>query len=144
MSRALLTLAGQRERAQAVDLIRRAPINSRVEFKGPARSLDQNSTMWLWLTAIASKLDWHGQKYGAEDWKDNLMHAFRRARWMPSEDGGMVPIGLSTSGLSREEMSDFIELVIAFAARHGVTLPEIEPSSTTRAPARDNRVGEVV
>lgn len=135
MSRAEIILTGQTTRQQAISLVQRAPVNSRVEFKGPRRSNEQNSAMWLWLTAIATKLDWHGQHYGAEDWKDNLMHAYRKARWMPAEDGGMVPIGLSTSSLSREEMSEFIELVIAFAARHGVTLPEIEPSPQSSTPA---------
>lgn len=130
MSRALVVLYGRHDREKAAGWVSRAPVGSRVEFKGPARSLDQNSTMWLWLTALATKLDWHGQKYSPDDWKDYLMHSFKRARWMPDEDGGMVPIGMRTSDLSKEEMSDFIELIIAFATRHGVTLPELETSPT--------------
>jgi hypothetical protein len=126
MPKALLVLAGNSERARAHDWIKRAPVNSRVSFQGPRRSTDQNSTMWLWLTALATQLTWHGQRYSADDWKDYMMHALRKARWMPDEDGGMVPIGLRSSNLSKADMSDLIDLIAAFAARHGVTLPEIE------------------
>lgn len=125
MSRALVILASDFDRQKAIKWVRALPTNTRVEFKKPRRSLDQNSAMWLWLTALAEQLDWHGQRYTPEDWKDYMMHAFRRARWMPDEDGGMVPIGMRTSDLAKEEMSEFLELLIAFATRHGVTLPEL-------------------
>lgn len=132
MSRALLVLTDKHVRAKAADWVRRAPDLSRVEFKGPARSLDQNSMMWLWLTALATSLDWHGQRYSTDDWKDYLMHSFKRARWMPNEDGGMVPIGMRTSDLSSEEMSEFLELIMAFAARHDVTLPALSTTVVDR------------
>lgn len=124
MSRALIVLAGERERARAINWIATAPVNTRVELKAARRSLDQNSAMWAALTEIASQLEWHGQKYTAEDWKDYMMHALKRARWMPSEDGGMVPVGMRTSDLSKEEMGDLLTLIHAFAATHGVTLHE--------------------
>lgn len=120
MSRALLVLSGQDMKAKAHAWIDKAPWNTRVEFKGPRRTLDQNSALWLALTDIATQLTWHGQRYSPEDWKDYLMHALRRARWMPDEDGGMVPIGLRTSDLSKADFSDLLDLAFAFGARHGV------------------------
>jgi hypothetical protein len=122
VTRALIILAGDRERAKAINWIATAPVNTRVEFKAARRSLDQNAAMWAALTELASQLEWHGQKYTAEDWKDYLMHALKRARWMPDEDGGMVPIGMRTSDLSKAEMSDLLELIHEFAARHNITL----------------------
>jgi len=41
---------------------------------------------------------------------------------MPDEDGGQVPIGRSSSALTKSEMSLLMELIAAFAARHGVRL----------------------
>jgi hypothetical protein len=120
MSRALLVLSSQAIREKAARWVSIAPDGVRLEFKRPRRSLEQNSKMWAMLTEISEQLDWRGQRYTPEDWKDYLMHALRKARWMPDEDGGMVPIGMRTSDLSKDEMGDLIELMTEFGARHGV------------------------
>jgi hypothetical protein len=48
---------------------------------------------------------------------------------MPSEDGGMVPIGMRTSDLSKEEMGELIALIMEFATRHSVGLPDLEAAA---------------
>jgi hypothetical protein len=115
-----LILANDAIRERAISWVRGSPKDTRVTFQEPKRTLDQNALMWLWLTAVATQLDWHGQRYSADDWKDYFMHALRHGRWMPSEEGGMVPIGMRTSDLSKEEMSDLLEVIMEFAARHGI------------------------
>lgn len=120
MGRALLVLSSTAIREKAISWITKAPDDTRVTFQGPRRSLPQNDTMWLWLTRISEQLEWKGQRYSPEDWKDYLMHSLRRARWMPDEEGGMVPIGMRTSDLSKEEMSDLLEVIQVFCAKHGV------------------------
>lgn len=125
MSRALVVLAGDRERQRAHAWIAKAPVNSRVELKGPRRSLPQNDRMWAMLTDIASQVTWvDGRKYPPEDWKDYLMHALRKSRWMPDEDGGYVPIGMHSSELSKAEMGELQDLMEAFGASHGVQFTE--------------------
>lgn len=124
MSRALLILANDKVRERAAHWIKIAPVGTRVTFQAPRRSLDQNSKLWASLTDIATQLVWHGQRYSPEDWKDLLMASLRQARWMPAEDGGMVPIGMRTSDLSKGEMSDLLEIIMAFGANHGVTFSE--------------------
>lgn len=119
-----ITLHGERERQRVRDWLRNAPDLSRVTLDEPKRSYEQNKALWGALDDIAEQLDWHGQKYTPEDWKDYLMHALRRARWMPSEDGGMVPIGMSTSNLSWKDFSDLLELAHAFGAQHSVTFTD--------------------
>jgi hypothetical protein len=135
MSRALLILDSPQNRQRAHAWVIKAPFGTRLEFKAARRSTDQNAKMWCCLTEVASQLEWHGQKYTAEDWKDYFMHAMRRARWMPSEDGGLVPIGMRTSDLSKGEMVELIELVLAFGAEHGVIFNEPDESH------RDGRLG---
>lgn len=100
--------------------IDRAPAGMIVQFIENKRTLEQNSKLWPMLTDISTQLTWHGVKYPPEDWKDYLMHQLRGGRWMPAEEGGMVPVGFRTSELSRAEFSDLIEVVYAFGARHGV------------------------
>lgn len=126
MSRAVLILSGKAERDRAIQWICNAPVNTRVEFKRAKRSLDQNSRMWAMLTEIAEQLEWQGVKYTADDWKDYFMHALKKARWMPAEDGGMVPIGMHTSDLSKDEHSDLMEIITEFGARNGVVFRERE------------------
>ncbi len=125
MSRHLLTLYTDEDRKRARTYVNSAPTKTRVEFKAPARSKEQNDRMWLILTAI-SKLEWHGQRYTPEEWKDYMMHAYRGEKWMPAEDGGMVPIGRSTSDLSKHEFGELMELMESFCARQGINLPWVE------------------
>lgn len=94
-----------------------------VEFKKATRTTDQNAKMWAGLNDIAKQVDWHGQKLAPEDWKLILMEALsQELRLVPNLDGnGFVPLGRSSSRLTKGEMSDLIELMLAFGAKHGVT-----------------------
>jgi len=124
MSRAVLILSSSEIREKAIRWIRGLPDNTRVEFKKPKRSLPQNDLLWVLLTKVSQQLEWHGQRYSPDDWKDFMMHQLRKASWMPAEDGGLVPIGMRTSDLSVEEMSDLIEVIYAFCARNGVRIDD--------------------
>lgn len=97
-----------------------APYGVEVIFRERTRTLDQNDALWARLKDISDQLDWHGQKLTKEEWKDYFMHALKRAKWVPAEWGGMIPIGMSTSALRVSDMRDLIELINEFAARHGV------------------------
>lgn len=124
MTRALLILSDKAKRAKAIDWINRLPDFTRVEFKKPRRSIPQNDLLWAMLTDISTQVEWHGRRYPPEDWKDYMMHALRRARWMPNEEGGLVPVGMRTSDLSREEFSDLLELIREFGARNNVSFKD--------------------
>jgi len=135
MSRAALIMNGDAEKAKAISWCRQAPYGTRVEFRGPKRTTPQNSRLWLLLTAVATQLSWHGQKYSPEEWKDYFMHAYRGEKWMPSEDGGMVPIGRSTSQLAKDEFGELMEMIEAFCTRQDIVLPWTD-SPTLAAEAR--------
>ncbi len=130
MGRALLVLANETFRRKAIDWIMRAPVDTRVEFKGPKRTTPQNDRMWAMLTDLSLQLAWHGQALTPEDWKLVMLDALRREkhdqlRLVPNTDGtGFVPIGTSSTDLSKEEMADLIEIIFAFGARHHVIWSE--------------------
>ena len=129
MGRALLVLNSAAERARAVNWIAKAPPGTRLEFKASKRSLDQNAKMWACLTDIAGQVVWYGQKLSADDWKGVFTASLRRARVVPGIDPGTyVPLGMRTSDMSKDEMSQLIELIIAFGAEHGVTFHEPKQS----------------
>lgn len=122
MGRALLILNGQEARRKAVSWVERAPINTRLTFQGPKRSVDQNSKMWAALSDIATQMAWHGQKLSAEDWKMLFLSALKQEmRMVQNLNGnGFITLGRSSSDLSKEEMSDLLELILAWGAEHGV------------------------
>ena len=86
----------------------------------------QNALMWLWLGIISKELLWHGQHWTDEQWKDCLMHAYKGGCFMPGTEGGMVPIGNRTSVMGVKEFAEFLDCINAFAAKHGVELPDPE------------------
>jgi len=126
MSRALISIASEADRAKATRWVTQAPAGTRVEFKAPKRSLPQNDLMWAALTDVATQLKWHGIKLSPDDWKLIFLDALKReVRMVPNIDGnGFVNLGRSSSDLSKSEMTDLIDLIHAFGANHGVTFQE--------------------
>ena len=130
MSRYLFTISSLGVREQIQSLLWRAPAGTRVEFKGEQRSLDQNSKMWACLTDVATQLPWHGKKLRPDDWKLIFIDALKRSNGevlniVPNTDGtGFVNLSTSSSDLSKGEMSDLIELIHEFGARHEVQFHE--------------------
>lgn len=98
-----------------------APEGYRVEIKEAKRSLDQNAKLWACLADVSSQVVWYGQKLSSDDWKDVFTASLRKARVVPGIDNGsFVPLGMRTSDMSKAEMADLLELIMAFGAEHGV------------------------
>jgi NinB protein/Bacterial RNA polymerase, alpha chain C terminal domain len=133
MTRALLVLRRDADRSKAVQWVTSAPAGTRIEFKAPRRTLDQNSLLWARLTEIAHQVDWYGQKLSAEDWKDVFSASLRKARVVPGIDPGTyVPLGMRTSDMSKEEMGLLLDLIAAFGAEHGVTFRDSEAAAAPK------------
>lgn len=128
MTRYLLTLNTPADRLRAVTLIHKAPAGTRVEVKGARRSLPQNDRMWAMLTELSVQLAWHGKKLRPDDWKLVMLDGLKRElRVVPNIDGtGFVNLGRSSSDLTKQEMSDLMELIAAFGAQHGVAFQREE------------------
>lgn len=128
MGRALLILNGATERSRAAQWVAKAPAGTRLTFQAPKRSLDQNAKMWAMLTEIASQVRWHGQKLSADDFKLIFLAGLKsELRIVPNLNGdGFVQLGRSSSDLSREEMSDLIELISEWGARNGIEFHDSE------------------
>lgn len=122
----MLTLRSASERQQAIQWIEKSPTGTRVEFKGPARSLDQNSRFWAMLTdcAVQGRID--GRRFNTEQWKLMFLHAYAEERgveirYLPALNrAGMVPCGRSSSDLSVGEMSELMDFIAAWGAENGV------------------------
>ena len=141
-ARHFLILANDAIRAKAAKWVRELPEGTRIEFKEPKRTLDQNARMWAMLGDIAKQKQHHGRSYTADDWKVIFLHALgRETRFVPTLDGtGFLPIGQSSSDLSKSEMSDLIEMLFAWGAENGVVWTDrgfdwVEPPTSIRKAA---------
>lgn len=84
-----------------------------------ARSVRQNNLMWMWFEAIAKEWsDATGRGYTKEQVKEMYCALF-----LPIDTPAGI-VGGSTSGLSTEQMTEFLNNVQAHAAtEYGIQLP---------------------
>jgi hypothetical protein len=123
MGRALIVIKDSARRARARAWVDHAPFGTRIEFKASKRTLPQNDLMWALLTDVAQQKEHGGRKYPPEDWKAIFLHALgQEMRFIPSLDGKtFLPLGNRSSDLSKPEMTDLIELILAWGTENGVT-----------------------
>lgn len=127
MSRAIVEIKNDADRNKIITWARNVAAGTTVEFRAARRTGDQNNLLWSLLGQISSHVDWYGQKLSSEDWKDVLTASLRRARVVPGiEAGTFVPLGMRTSQMTKEEISELLELIYAFGAERGVKFRELE------------------
>lgn len=122
MSRALVVLQSDRDRQKAIGWVASAPYGTRIEFKATRRSIPQNSLLWSLLTDVAQQVPWHGVKLRPDDFKLLFLDALKQEiRMVPNLNGnGFCNLGRSSSDLTKDEMTQLIELIIAWGTEKGV------------------------
>ncbi len=135
MTRYLVVLHSQFDRAKAINFIRQAPEGTRMELKAAKRSLPQNDRMWAMLTDIATQKEHNGRKYTSDQWKVIFMAACgREVQFIPGLDGKtFLPWGQSSSDLSKSEMTALIDFMHAWGAENGVVFHDSPPAEPTAA-----------
>lgn len=99
-------------------------LGGRLEWKPLrcTRTRQANAAMWALLADISRQVEWHGEKLTPENWKDLFTACLKKQRSVVGIEGGFVVLGARTSRMSKEEMSDLLELMHAFAAERDVKL----------------------
>jgi hypothetical protein len=129
MTRALVTIRSTADREKCARWAKGVPVGTRVEWKAPRRSLDQNALLWARLSEIARQVEWYGQKLTETDWKDMFTASLRKARVVPGIDPGtFVVLGMHTSDMGKEEFGNLLDLIDAFAAERGVIFQDSDLS----------------
>lgn len=132
-SRAIVTINTPSDREQIARWARNVDWGTVVEFKKKTRSTEQNAKMHAMLSEVADQVVWYGKKLKVEDWKNMFSASLRKAQVVPGIDPGtVVPLGIHTSTMTIEEMSNMIELIYAFGAdpEHPVTFREPQEDMT--------------
>jgi hypothetical protein len=114
-------LQGLSSRQKAENLVNAAPYGAVMNIRPPTRSSDQNAKMWAMLSDV-SRAKPEGRDMPPDLWKSLFMAACgHRVRFEPGIDGeGVVPLGFRSSRLTKAEMSELIECIAAYGARHDV------------------------
>ena len=113
-------LAGQYQRDLAKRLIDRAPPYAVLNVREAKRTMDQNAKMWAMLSDI-SRAKPEGRTQTPEVWKALFMNACgHEVQFLNGLDGNPFPHGFRSSRLSKSQMSDLIEFILEYGARHDV------------------------
>jgi hypothetical protein len=103
--------------------------NLTLEVKKESKTRDQEEKYHAMIADIAKQAQHQGARWNAEDWKRLLLHEFAKQANLPqgrivaSLDGtGIVQLGLQSRKLTKDQGSEFIEFLFAWAALNGVDL----------------------
>lgn len=117
----IFRLVHQQARDRAVEAVRNAPDGFIVRVTEPSRSLESNAKLWAMLNDISKQVIWHGRWLQSEDWKHIFTASLKQMQVVPNLDNtGFVALGMSTSKMTKREMSDLIELIMAFGSQNNV------------------------
>lgn len=137
----ILTLT-RGNRSKAVQGVQRAPDGWVLELREPKRSDDQNRALWSLLNQVQKQRPIHnGVRMSAELWKATFMHAAGvEGVFLPTLEGdGLFPAGFRSSKLTKAEFANLLELILAWAAREGLTIQHFDDtSSEVGAPGASN------
>ena len=115
-----LILTGVHARNKAKELIDAAPTGCIVNVRLPTRSTVQNAKLWAMLGDI-SRAKPGGRCHTPDVWKALAMHACGHAvQFETGLDGAPFPLGFRSSKLNKQQMSELIEFLYEFGARHNI------------------------
>lgn len=115
-----IILKGERQRELAKSLIDKAGPDFVIRIGPPSRSLEANAKMWAMLSDV-SRAKPEGRVHIPEVWKCIFMAACgHEVTFEHGIDGRPFPLGFSSSRLTKAQMSDLIEMIFSYGAKHGV------------------------
>lgn len=122
-------LAGRSQREHALNLVRVAPINSRVTITGAQRTISQNARLWAMLSEVSAAKP-GGRSHSPEVWKVLFMSALgHEAQFMEGLAGEAIPVGFRSSKLTIKQMVELQDFIEFWCASNGVQLSTWENSS---------------
>lgn len=109
-------------RARAIGLVDRAPDGAIVNIKPATRSNEQNALLWTLLSTV-SRAKPDGRQHTPDVWKSLFMSACGHAvQFEVGLDGAPFPLGFRSSRMTKEQMTDLIEFILAYCAEKGINV----------------------
>ncbi|HAK35485.1 MAG TPA: recombination protein NinB [Pantoea sp.] len=133
MEKKTFHLRDDRIRRNCIEAIQKLPASPDKQFEiviqERKRSSDQNRRMWPLLHDLSRQVEWYGQKYSPDDWKDLITALVAKSkneqqRTAPGIGGGVVMFGSRTSKMRVSEMVEVIEAIYWFGTEQNVKFSE--------------------
>lgn len=103
-----------------------------LEINPASKSRSQEEKYHAIIGDIAKQAQHMGAKWSAEDWKRLLVQEYCKEKGLtagkviPNLSGdGIVQLGMQTRKFTKEQASEFVEFLLAWAAENGVTINEM-------------------
>ena len=114
-------LLGPTQKQHAKSLIDAATPDMVMAIRKVTRSFEQNSKLWAMLQDVARAKP-EGRSWTPDTWKAAFMHALGHQIIFCEglDNTGPFPLGFRSSHLTVGQMSDLIESIYEYGARHGV------------------------
>ena len=100
-----------------------------MEIKLKSKTREQEEKYHAMINDIAKQAQHLGAKWSADDWKRLLVDQFMRdcgdsgGKVIPNLDStGIVQLGFQTRNFTKEQASEFVEWLYAWAANNGINL----------------------
>lgn len=116
MNKTLFRLTADRSRV--LEMVSRAPDGYIVEIRKPTRSLEQNALYWDTIHKIAEICWIDGRQFTPQVWHRYFKERFLPGRIIELPYGQITEAEPSTTELTVEEFSEFVEQVIQFWEMH--------------------------
>jgi hypothetical protein len=129
VTRFLITLNSQKDRAVARQAIDRAPPGYIADIRESSRTLEQNRALYGLLNQIQRQRPIHnGVRMDAELWKATFLQALGvEMKMLPTLDGdGFFPVGHRSSQLTKSQFTALLELMLAWTAREGIEIKHFD------------------
>ena len=129
MEKATFLLRSDNIRQNCITAIQQLPANPdkpvEIVIQERKRTTDQNKRMWPLLHDLSRQVEWYGQKYTPDDWKDLITALVAKSkneqqRTAPGIGGGVVMFGSRTSKMRVSEMVEVIEAIYWFGTEQNV------------------------
>jgi len=132
MANPCIIIRNAADRQRAIRWVSQLPVGGVVEFKDKKRSSEQNAAMWSLLTQVARQRPTHnGVKMSAATWKAVFMESLgAEITWLPKlDEPGMFAFGHRSSQMTIAQMTDLIELILAWSATQGLTIEHFDDAA---------------
>jgi len=99
-----------------------------LEIKAQSKSREQEEKYHAIIGDIAKQAQHMGAKWDSETWKRLLVDKYCRETGLNNQimanldNDGLVQLGFQTRKFTKEQASEFVEFLMAWASQHGVEL----------------------
>jgi hypothetical protein len=117
----IFEIKSEAHRKTALEALRAAKIGWVVRIEPANRTNAQNAFYWALLQSISEQVMPGGKSHSRDTWHIYFKTLFLPGRMIELPNGELIEQEPSTTGLNKEQFSEYVERVTAWATDHSVT-----------------------